>query len=90
MFFMDILEQQYREMVTARTQRIKGAINFGRFMGIQEEQIKDAIKHHSCKYAKKQYTYIKDIPGSYRIPFSGSDEDIVKVGELIKDFINEK
>lgn len=54
------------------------------------EQIKEAIKHHSTKYAKKQYTYIKDIPGSYRIPFSGSPEDIAKVGEVIKEFINEK
>ena len=34
-------------------------------------QIKEEIKHHSCKYAKKQYTLIRDIPGSTIIDFSG-------------------
>lgn len=34
------------------------------------EEIKEAIKHHSTKYAKKQYTYIRDIPGGTVIPYS--------------------
>lgn len=37
------------------------------------ETIKENIKHHSCKYAKKQYTYIRDIPGSKIIQFDGTD-----------------
>ena len=48
------------------------------------EQIKADIKHHSCKYAKKQYTYIRDIPGSTVIDFSASEEDFEKITALIK------
>lgn len=39
------------------------------------EEIKEAIKHHSTKYAKKQYTYIRDIPGSTVIPFSPNSKE---------------
>ena len=39
------------------------------------EEIKENIKHHSTKYAKKQYTYIRDIPGSTVISFSPSSEE---------------
>ena len=46
-------------------------------------EIKDAIIHHSCKYAKKQFTYIRDIPGSIIIPFSSTKQDIEKVAELL-------
>lgn len=46
-------------------------------------EIKAAIIHHSCKYAKKQYTYIKDIPGSQVVEFTATDEDICKVRQLI-------
>ena len=49
------------------------------------EQIKADIKHHSCKYAKKQYTYIRDIPGSIIIPYEGREEDIEKVQAVIKN-----
>ena len=48
------------------------------------EEIRESIKHHSCKYAKKQYTYIRDIPGSTVIDFSGSNEDLAKITTLIK------
>lgn len=48
------------------------------------EKIKSAIKHHSCKYAKKQYTYIRDIPGSIVIPFDGNEDGILQVAEVIK------
>lgn len=47
-------------------------------------EIREAIKHHSCKYAKKQYTYIRDIPGSTVIDFSGLEEDFEKITGLIK------
>ncbi len=47
------------------------------------EKIREAIKHHSCKYAKKQYTYIRDIPGSTIIDFNATEEDYKKVTNLI-------
>ena len=46
--------------------------------------IKEAIKHHSCKYAKKQYTYIRDIPGSIIVKYKGTAEDIAEVSKIIK------
>lgn len=46
--------------------------------------VKEAIIHHSCKYAKKQFTYIKDIPGSIIIPFCATPEDVGIVAETIK------
>ena len=49
------------------------------------EEIREAIKHHSCKYAKKQYTYIRDIPGSTVIDFSASPEDFQKITAIIKE-----
>ena len=49
------------------------------------EEIKEAIKHHSCKYAKKQYTYIRDIPGSTVIDFSASPEDFQTITAIIKE-----
>ena len=58
----------------------------GALSGSEEvEKIKEAIKHHSTKYAKKQYTYIRDIPGSTVIDFSGSEEDFVKTAQKITD-----
>lgn len=51
-------------------------------------KIREEIKHHSCKYAKKQYTYIRDIPGSIVIPYDASDECIEKVKEKILQSID--
>ena len=51
------------------------------------EEIREAIKHHSCKYAKKQYTYIRDIPGSTVIDFSGSEKDFETITEFINKWI---
>lgn len=56
------------------------------FESDDKEEIREAIKHHSCKYAKKQYTYIRDIPGSTIIDFSSPEEEYEKTGSLIKDF----
>ena len=50
------------------------------------DEIAEAIKHHSCKYAKKQYTYIRSIPGSHIFDFSASEDDFKKVTELIRSF----
>ncbi len=57
------------------------------------EKIKESIKHHSCKYAKKQYTYIRHIPGSISVEFrnssSGETEiDYDKINMLTIDFKN--
>ena len=41
-----------------------------------QEKIKEAIKHHSCKYAKKQYTYIRDIPESQVIRYNAMEMDL--------------
>lgn len=49
-----------------------------------EEKIREEIKHHSCKYAKKQYTYIRDIPDSILFDYSGSSSDLEKISSLIK------
>lgn len=49
-------------------------------------EIVENIKHHSCKYAKKQYTYIRDIHEGIVIDYNGTEEDIKKVGNLIADF----
>lgn len=46
------------------------------------------IKHHSCKYAKKQYTYIRDIPDSIKVDFKAEKEDLTKIKELIQKFIS--
>lgn len=43
------------------------------------------IKHHTRKYAKKQYTYIRDIPNSIVIPFKNPAEDLEKVCTIIKE-----
>ena len=55
------------------------------FESTSKEEIKAAIIHHTRKYAKKQYTYIRDIPGSIIIPFKNPAEDLYKVQCIIKD-----
>ena len=55
------------------------------------EEIKEAIKHHSTKYAKKQYTYIRDIPGSTVIPYSSnSKEDYQNIITTVDSWITGK
>jgi len=64
------------------------AIGYAEFFQYDtEEKIRERIKHNSYKYAKKQYTYIRDIPGSQIIPFSASEEDIIKVSQVVKNFV---
>ena len=50
-----------------------------------KEEIKNAIIHHTRKYAKKQYTYIRDIPDSIIIPFNNPAEDLYKVQDILKE-----
>ena len=49
-----------------------------------DEKCRQLIRHHSCKYAKKQYTYIRDIPGSIRIPYTATNGQIQQIAELIR------
>lgn len=53
------------------------------------EKIKEEIKHHSTKYAKKQYTYIRDIPGSLIVDYDSDSVDCLeKVFELLTKVYN--
>ena len=88
MMFDAGLEKEVRTLIakgyTKETPGMK-AIGYSEwFESNNIEEIREAIKHHSCKYAKKQYTYIRDIPGSTVIDFSGSEEDFEKITGLIK------
>ena len=47
------------------------------------QQAIKAIIHNTRKYAKKQYTYIRDIPGSLVIPYQNPADDIYKVYDII-------
>ena len=49
------------------------------------QEIIDQIKHHTRKYAKKQYTYIRDIPGSLVIPINTPSDTLDKVCDIIKE-----
>ncbi len=61
----------------------------GKLQGPEKiNQIKEEIKHHSCKYAKKQYTYIREIPGSTIIDFKGEEEDFERISQLISSLIS--
>jgi len=57
------------------------------FMSSDRDEIRHMIVHNSCKYAKKQYTYLRDLPKCTTIPFTASSEDIEKVKEVISHFI---
>lgn len=50
------------------------------------EEIRETIKQHSTKYAKKQFTYIRDIKEGVVINYSAEDEDIEKVAQVIRQF----
>ena len=50
-------------------------------------QVIEAIKHNSRKYAKKQYTYLRNIPGSKIIKYEGKPEQIKIISLYIKTFI---
>ena len=48
--------------------------------------LKKKIKHDSCKYAKKQYTYIKDIPKSCVIRYNNEEKDLQSIADLVRKF----
>ncbi|MBR5401509.1 MAG: tRNA (adenosine(37)-N6)-dimethylallyltransferase MiaA [Treponema sp.] len=54
------------------------------FQSSDKNQVIPAIIHHSRKYAKKQYTYLRDIPGSIVVPYKNPSDDLYKVEDIIK------
>lgn len=85
------LEQEVKNLIEsgygkdAPGMKAIGYSEFFQFDSITE--ISAAIKHNSQKYAKKQYTYIKDIGCGIRIEnYCGSEEQIEKVRNLIREF----
>lgn len=64
------------------------AIGYSEFfeVGWSRDKICEAIKHNSCKYAKKQYTYIRDIPESIVISYNNEDKDLQNIAGLIGKF----
>lgn len=67
------------------------AIGYSEFFeeGWTKEKIREAIKHDSCKYAKKQYTYIRDIPESIVISYNNTDKDLQNIAGLVGNFARE-
>jgi tRNA dimethylallyltransferase len=63
------------------------AIGYAEFFKCNDiEEIKKMIKHNSCKYAKKQFTYVRDIGIGNKIQYNNPSQDLEKVINLIKDF----
>ncbi len=53
------------------------------FEGLESlEEIKQRIKFNSHRYAKKQYTFMKDIPGAVTV----NADDTQKIEELVYNF----
>lgn len=62
------------------------AIGYSEWFENEDENIiKEEIIHHSCKYAKKQYTYIRDIQGSRIVDYSGSEENFIEIINILKE-----
>ena len=88
LMFQAGLEKEVNELkksgCTKETPAMK-AIGYSEFFDYNDiEKIREEIKHHSCKYAKKQYTYIRDIPSSTIIDFSGSDKELSDIAAFVK------
>ena len=47
------------------------------------EKIKERIVHNTKIYAKKQITFMRNIPGAIEIPYTASKDDIEKVKSLL-------
>ena len=57
------------------------------FTGGTESVICGRIKADSREYAKKQFTFIKGIPGGQIVEYTGSGEDIARISEKIMMFM---
>lgn len=94
MMFLAGLEAEVQGLIKAGyTKESPGmkAIGYSEFFeeGWTKEKIRQAIKHDSCKYAKKQYTYIRDIPESIVISYNNTDKDLQNIEGLIGNFASQ-
>ena len=90
--FDDGLEEEVRTLISKgynrETPGLK-AIGYSEWFESENlDEIREAIKHHSTKYAKKQYTYIRDILGSQIIDFSASEDNYRVISDIIKKFVS--
>ena len=90
--FDDGLEEEVRTLISKgynrETPGLK-AIGYSEWFESEKlDEIREAIKHHSTKYAKKQYTYIRDIPGSQIIDFAASEDNYRVISDIIKKFVS--
>lgn len=60
------------------------------FLYDDKDKIREEIKRNSWKYAKKQFTYIRDINFGNRISYSATSDDIEKVRNLIINFLQNR
>ena len=62
------------------------AIGYSEFFidGLSVDQVKEKIKNDSHHYAKKQYTFMRGIPGAVTV--DADDKD--RVARLVGDFIS--
>lgn len=63
------------------------AIGYSEFFlpGLSIEEIKAKIKHNSHRYAKKQYTFMKDIPGAVTIEADDKESFLNLVSNFVSD-----
>lgn len=52
------------------------------------EKIRSEIKHSSRKYAKKQFTFMADIPGAKRIFLGDESASEKKISLLVQEFLS--
>ena len=86
--FADGLAEEVQRLVaagyTAQAPGMK-AIGYSEFFvpGLSPAELKERIKADSRRYAKKQYTFMREIPGAVTVPA----EDSGRVQELISRFL---
>lgn len=61
------------------------AIGYSEFFlpGLSIEEIKEKIKHNSHRYAKKQYTFMKDIPGAITIDADDKEQFLCVLNDFV-------
>ena len=81
------LSDEVRKLIAAGcTEKAPGmrAIGYREwFSSGSEEEVKARIKASSRTYAKKQYTYMRNIPGARVFPYDGSESSVRAIAETI-------
>lgn len=55
------------------------------FLYDDTEKIKERIIHNTKIYAKKQFTFMRNIPDAVEIPYAATQDDIAKIKDLLID-----